>query len=38
MGRWCGGRRHAGGVERPIGFDEPVWLSFPPEAATVLTY
>jgi putrescine transport system ATP-binding protein len=29
---------NAGGVERSIGFDEPVWLSFPPEAATVLTY
>ena len=29
---------NAGGVERPIGFDEQVWLSFPPEATTVLTY
>ena len=29
---------NAGGVERPIGLDEQVWLSFPPEAATVLTY
>ena len=29
---------NAGGVERPIGFDEQVWLSWPVEAATVLTY
>jgi putrescine transport system ATP-binding protein len=29
---------NAGGVERPIGLDEQVWLSFPPEAATVLSY
>ena len=29
---------NVGGGERPIGFDEQVWLSFSPEAATVLTY
>jgi putrescine transport system ATP-binding protein len=29
---------NVGGRERPIGFDEQVWLSFSPEAATVLTY
>ena len=29
---------NVGGTERPIGFDEQVWLSFSPEAATVLTY
>jgi putrescine transport system ATP-binding protein len=29
---------NVGGAERPIGFDEQVWLSFSPEAATVLTY
>jgi putrescine transport system ATP-binding protein len=29
---------NVGGAERPIGFDEHVWLSFSPEAATVLTY
>jgi len=29
---------NVGGRERPIGFDERVWLSFSPEAATVLAY
>jgi putrescine transport system ATP-binding protein len=29
---------NAGGAERPIGLDEQVWLSFPPQAATVLAY
>ena len=29
---------NVGGAERPIGFDEQVWLSFSPEAATVLAY
>ena len=29
---------NVGGRERPIGFDEQVWLSFSPEAATVLAY
>jgi len=29
---------NVGGGERPIGFDERVWLSFSPEAAIVLTY
>jgi hypothetical protein len=26
------------GETAPIGLDEQVWLSFPPEAGTVLTY
>jgi putrescine transport system ATP-binding protein len=29
---------NVGGAERSIGFDEQVWLSWPVEAATVLTY
>ncbi len=29
---------NAGGSERPIGFDEQVWLSWPADAATVLTH
>jgi putrescine transport system ATP-binding protein len=29
---------NTGGIEHPIGLDEQVWLSFPPEAGTVLTY
>jgi putrescine transport system ATP-binding protein len=29
---------NVGGGERPIGFDEQVWLSFSPEAVTVLSY